>query len=110
MTKEEIESQIEDAVEVAEREVKKSLLSQIEAKCILVKAYKNGPLLADSLVITYDDWLEIKSGRKSRISYSPDYIENLSSKARKKYNSIGNLYGINFEVDDTVKVNEIKIK
>jgi hypothetical protein len=69
MNQSEIESQIEDAVEVAEKETRKSVLSQIESKCKLVKAFENGPMLADSLIITYDDWLEIKSGRKSNISY-----------------------------------------
>lgn len=66
----EVESQIEDAVEIAEKETKKAILSQIESKCKLIKAFENGPMLADSLIITYDDWLEIKSGRKSNISYS----------------------------------------
>lgn len=69
MNQSEIESQIEDAVEVAEKETKKAILSEIESKCKFVKAYENGPMLADSLIITYDDWLEIKSGRKSNISY-----------------------------------------
>lgn len=73
----EIESKIEDAVEVAKKETKKTLLSNIESKCILVKAYefKNPMIITDSLVITYDDWLEIKSGRKSNISYSPNTKE-----------------------------------
>lgn len=70
-TTNDIESKIEDAVEVAERETKKTLLSDIESKCRFVKAYENGPMLADSLIITMDDWLEIKSGRKSSVTYQP---------------------------------------
>lgn len=66
---EEYDNGFEDGCEQTEKEVKKELLSEIESKSILAKAYENGPVLADSLMITYDDWLEIKSGRKSKISY-----------------------------------------
>lgn len=69
-----VESQIEDAVEVAEKETKKRLLAEIEGKMVFVEAYSrdrpHGPLLADSVIMTMDDWLEIKSGRKSKTSYA----------------------------------------
>jgi len=48
---------------------KSKLISEIESKSIFVKAHNNAPLLSDSLVITMDDWIEIKSGRKSKVSY-----------------------------------------
>lgn len=69
----------EDGVEQANKHLKKDLLSEIESKSVFVKAYKNGPILADSLIITFDDWLELKSGRKSKISY-----KNLETNLEKK--------------------------
>jgi len=101
MNQNDIESRIEDAVEVAEKETKKNLLSDIESKSLFVKAYENGPVLADSLIITMDDWLEIKSGRKSSVSYkltTPSLNTFLEEKLKEFNKKFGNYDNSMFNV------------